>query len=151
MKNKLISACVFFGLLGSSLALADDAAIRDMTSEYTAAVAAGDLQRFLSVFSDDVVVMPPDHPTARGLEAFTAFVKPFFDQFTLLETISYDEIRVAGDWAVGTFTYSFTTTPKAGGASGEELGKGIWLFGRSGDGAWKITQAVWNRDQPSPP
>ncbi len=130
---------------------ADEAAIRDMTSDYTAAVAAGDLQRFLSVFSDDVVVMPPDHPTARGRDAFTAFVKPFFDEFTLLETISYDEIRVAGDWAVGTFTYSFTTTPKAGGASSRELGKGIWLFRRSGDGAWKITHAVWNRDDPSPP
>ncbi|MEE8447347.1 MAG: nuclear transport factor 2 family protein, partial [Gemmatimonadota bacterium] len=52
---------------------ADEAAIRDMTSDYTAAVAAGDLQRFLSIFSDDVVVMPPDHPTARGRDAFTAF------------------------------------------------------------------------------
>ncbi len=130
---------------------ADEAAIRAMTSDYTAAVAAGDLQRFLSVFSDDVVVMPPDHPTARGRDEFTAFVKPFFDEFTLLETISYEEIRVAGDWAVATFTYSFTTTPKAGGASSQELGKGIWLFGRSGDGAWKITHAVWNRDEPSPP
>ena len=94
---------------------ADEAAIRDMTSDYTAAVAAGDLQQFLSVFPDDVVVMPPDHPTARGRDAFTTFVKPFFDEFTLLETISYDEIRVAEDWAVGTFAYSFTTTPKAGG------------------------------------
>ncbi len=150
MNHKLV-IIITFTLFWSPQVVADEAAIRDMTSEYTAAVAAGDLQRYLSVFSDDVIVMPPDHPTARGLEAFTAFVKPFFDQFTLLETISYDEIRVAGDWAVGTFTYSFTTTPKAGGASGEELGKGIWLFGRSGDGAWKITQAVWNRDQPSPP
>ena len=130
---------------------ADEAAIRDMTSVYTAAVAAGDPQRFLSVFSDDVVVMPPDHPTARGRDAFTTFVKPFFDEFTLLETISYDEIRVAGDWAVGTFTYSFTTTPKAGGASSQELGKGIWLFGRSGEGGWKITHAVFNRDEPVPP
>ncbi len=130
---------------------ADEAAIRDMTSDYTAAVAAGDLQRFLSVFPDDVVVMPPDHPTARGRDAFTTFVKPFFDEFTLLETISYEEIRVAGDWAVGTFTYSFTTTRKAGGAASEELGKGIWLFRRSEDGAWKITHAVWNRDEPSPP
>ncbi len=130
---------------------ADEAAIRNMTSDYIAAVAAGDLQRFLSVFADDVVVMPPDHPTARGRDAFTTFVKPFFDEFTLLETISYDEIRVAGDWAVGTFTYSFTTTPKAGGASSRELGKGIWLFRRSGGGTWKITHAVWNRDQPSPP
>ena len=68
--------------------VADEAAIRDMTSEYTAAVAAGDLQRYLSVFSDNVVVMPPDHPTARGRDAFTTFVKPFFDEFTLLETIS---------------------------------------------------------------
>ncbi len=34
---------------------ADEAAIRAMTSDYTAAVAAGDLQRFLSVFPDDVV------------------------------------------------------------------------------------------------
>ncbi len=130
---------------------ADEAAIRDMTSDYAAAVAAGDLQRFLSVFTDDVVVMPPDHPTARGREEFAAFVKPFFDQFTLLETISYEEIRVAGDWAVGTFTYSFTTTPKGEGASSQELGKGIWLFRRSGDGTWKITHAVWNRDQPSSP
>jgi uncharacterized protein (TIGR02246 family) len=129
----------------------DEAAIRAMTSEYMAAVAAGDLRRFLAVFRDDVIVMPPDHPTARGRDAFTAFVKPFFDEFTLSETMSYDEIRVAGDWAVGTFTYTFTTTPKAAGVPSQELGKGIWLFGRSADGAWRITHAAWNRDEAALP
>ena len=96
MNYKLV-ALITFTPIWSPQVVANEAEIHEMTSEYTAAVAAGDLQRFLSVFSDDVVVMPPDHPTTRGLEAFTAFVKPFFDQFTLLETISYDEIRVAGD------------------------------------------------------
>jgi uncharacterized protein (TIGR02246 family) len=130
---------------------ADEEAIRSAASAMTAAEGAGDFERFMSLHTDDVVIMPPDQPAVMGKAAFTSLLRPFFDQFTLQETLSYSDIRVSGDWAVGTYTYIFTTTPKAGGAANWEQGKGVMLFRHLGDGSWKVTQAVWNRDHAPTP
>lgn len=130
---------------------ADETAIRNMAAEYTASVAAGDFQKFLSFVTDDVAVMPPDNPALRGMEAFSAWAKPLFDQNTLQEDLSYDAIYVSGDRAVGTYTYKFTITPKAGGAATEEIGKGWGMLARSADGSWKWTHTIWNRDKPATP
>jgi uncharacterized protein (TIGR02246 family) len=129
----------------------DQDAIRSVASAMTTAEGAGDLERFLSFHSDDVTIMPPDQPALMGKTAFTSLLRPFFDQFTLRETLSYSDIRVSGDWAVGTYAYIFTTTPKAGGAAMQEQGKGVMHFRRLADGSWKVTQAVWNRDQAPTP
>lgn len=130
---------------------ADETAIRNMAAEYVASVAAGDFQKFLSFFTDDVVVMPPDSPTLRGMEALTAWAKPFFDQYTMEEDLSYDAIYVQGDRAVGIYTYKSLTTPKAGGAATEESGKGWGMLTRSADGSWKWSHTIWNRDEPATP
>lgn len=130
---------------------ADETAIRNMAVEYRASVAAGDFQKFLSFFTDDVVVMPPDNPALRGMEAFTVWAKPFFDQYSMEEDLSYDAIYVQGDRAVGTWTYKFSTTPKAGGSATEESGKGMGVLARSADGSWKWSHTIWNRDKPVTP
>lgn len=147
----VLAACSQGSTRQETSSAADETAIRSMASAYTAAIAAGDSQRFLSFFTDDVVIMPPDQPAVRGREAFTAFATPLFDQFTAQETFSYIEIRVAGDWAVGTHTYTLTMTPKAGGATTREQGKGVVLLRRMADGSWKFTHAIWNQDQAATP
>lgn len=130
----------------------DETAIREMASAYSAAVAAGDTGKFYSFYTDDVTIMPPDLPAVRGADAFRAFANPFFDQYSMQETISYDGISVFGDQAIGTYAYTFTTTPKAGGGpASEEKGKGMVVLTRSADRSWKWSQVIWNRDAPPTP
>ncbi len=61
MKNKLISACVFLGLLGSSLALADDADdVRATIERHYAAIHANDMESLLSQHLDDFTMFFSD-------------------------------------------------------------------------------------------
>ena len=126
-------------------AAAEDA-IRRMAAEYTRAIAAGDRERFLSFFADDIVIMPPGQPEKRGRRAAADFAGPLFDQFTMQETISYDELHVDGDWAAGRFSYTLAVTPKAGGAPSAERGKAMAWLRRAPDGSWQFTRWIWNQD-----
>ncbi len=85
MKNKLIRACVFFGLLGSSLALADDAAdVRATIERHYAAINAQDY----------------DTTSSHHLEDFTLFLS---DGGVLIESDSFEVVERMGatiDFAV---------------------------------------------------
>jgi len=59
----------------------------------------------------------------------------------------YDELSVAGDWAAGRFTYSFSVTPKSGGPATTEFGKGMAWLRRTSAGSWQFTHMIWNLDQ----
>jgi len=120
--------------------------IRRMATEYTQAIAAGDRKRFLGFFADDIVMMPPGQRSARGREGVAALSDPLFDQFTMREEFEYDELCVFGDWATGGFSYSFSVTPKAGGPTTTENGKGMAWLRRTMAGSWQFTHFIWNRD-----
>ena len=119
--------------------------IRDMANSYTAAINAGDREKWESFFADNIVIMPPGQAVMRGLEAALSFGGPMFDQFTMNETIVYDEIHVDGDWASGQFHYSLAATPKEGGATSAEHGKAVAWLKRSGN-SWVFTHWIWNQD-----
>lgn len=124
---------------------ANEAAVRSTFTEYVAAGESGDVERFLSFFADDAVIMPPGQAIIHGREALAAFARPFFSQFTIRQVFSLDLVRVADDWAVATYTYVETLTPTAGGPAVEERGKGISVLRRGADGAWRFTHAIWNQ------
>lgn len=123
-------------------------AIRQFTADYEAAVAEGDFEDFLATYTDDVVVYPPGEPPLVGKEAFRGWARPLFDRFELEETITYEGLKTADDWALGWYRYSFTTTPKAGGEAATEEGHGMVALRRQPDGTWKWSHAAWNSDGP---
>lgn len=142
-----LSACAVGGASRNSSS-ADEDAIRRMATEYTQAVASGDRETFLSFYADDIVVMPPGQPVMRGRQAAKGFADPLFDQFTMQESISYDELHVDGDWAAGRFSYTFSVTPKNGGATSTEQGKAMVWLKRAANGAWQFSHWIWNQDRP---
>jgi len=123
--------------------------LRRMATEYAQAITAGDQKKFLGFFAEDVIMMPPGQPSARGRRGVAALSDALFDQFTMREVFEYDELCVAGDWASGSFSYSFSVTPKAGGATTTEVGKGMAWLRRTLAGSWQFTHMIWNRDQAS--
>ena len=120
--------------------------IRRMASEYSQSIAAGDRKRFLGFFAEDIVMMPPGQPAARGRQGVAAITNPLFDRFTMQEQFEYDELCVVGDWASGTFIYSFSVTPKPGGPTTTDTGKGMAWLRRALSGSWQFTRFIWNRD-----
>jgi uncharacterized protein (TIGR02246 family) len=129
---------------------ADAEAIQALYAAYGQAVTSGDAETWLAIFTDDVVIMPPDEAGFTGKEALRSWGQPYFDQFDMQATPSTQEIQVAGEWAFAVDEYTFQATPKEGGEAAEERGKGIAVLRRQPDGTWKIAYRAWNRDHPLP-
>lgn len=127
---------------------ADVEAIRAVLLAELDAARAGDTEAFTAVFTDDVIVVPPNAPSIAGdavpgwvdgfMGAFTVDVEPYFD----------DEIVVSGDIAYHAYGFQWTVTPKEGGDGVTERGRGIHILRRGADGSWKIAHDVWVPDAP---
>ena len=118
MKNKLISACVFLGLLGSSLALADDAAdVRATIVRHYAAIHAQNMEAIRSHHLGDFTMFFSDGTMLweRDWEEVSERMGATFDFGTLNVRMSnfnaqiYGNVAVATFYLVGTHTYGGKT------------------------------------------
>ena len=118
MKNKLISAYVFLGLLGSSLALADDMAdVRATIVRHYAAIHAQDKEAISSHHLGDFTMFFSDGTMLweRDWEEISERMGATFDFGTLNVRMSnfnaqiYGNVAVATFYLVGTHTYSGKT------------------------------------------
>jgi uncharacterized protein (TIGR02246 family) len=127
---------------------ADVAAIQQLISDEVAAVAAGDLEAWLALFTEDVVMMPANEPTVTGKDAVRAWGQPLFEGFDIEETQSPEELEIAGGWAFTVTTFTFQATPHEGGDTTVESGRIMWIMRRQPDGGWKAARLIWNSDFP---
>ena len=118
MKNKLISACVFLGLLGSSLTLADDVAdVRATIVRHYAAIHAQNKEAISSHHLGDFTMFFSDGTMLweRDWEEVSERMGATFDFGTLNVRMSnfnaqiYGNIAVATFYLVGTHTYNGKT------------------------------------------
>ena len=128
---------------------ADIAAIQETGMQYALAMMAGDLDLWMSCYTDDIVKMLPDTPATFGKEELRASMKPLFDNFTFEEMSIYDgAIQVAGDWAFARCNFTVTMTPKAGGEPVYIDAKDLCILKRQADGSWKYYWDCWNSNVP---
>ena len=129
----------------------DEQAIRKLTEDWLAAVRAKDAARLAGMVTDDAVFLPPGFPPVRGKNAVETMYRSFFPQFRSVEqTVSMEEVQLAGDWAFAWGTEKFTLVPRAGGAPIEMQGKGMSILKRGPDGCWKFARGI-NNTLPKPP
>ena len=129
----------------------DVAAIQSMTEAWEEAIQAEDIPALLAMWTDDLVVMGPDAPTARGKQALEESYRGLFEAFAVTATWPVEgteEIVVADRWAYQMSEFTLTMTLKAGGEAIEADGKLIMIFQRQPDGTWKFAREVWNRNSP---
>jgi uncharacterized protein (TIGR02246 family) len=113
-----------------------------------AAQNAGDLEGWLSFFTDDVFIMPPNEPALRGKEAVRAYNLPIWQQFDLHEETDEREVEAAGNWGYIRAHWKWTLIPKGGDDAVIDVGDSIWIVRRQADGSWKLSMAIWNSDNP---
>jgi uncharacterized protein (TIGR02246 family) len=128
---------------------ADIVAIEDVLNQYTLAMETGDLDHWMSLYTDDTIKMLPDEPAVFGKEDLRASMKPLFDNFIFEEMVLSDvEIQVAGDWAFCRCNFTATMTPKAVGELLYMNAKDLCIYRRQADGSWKISRDCWNSNVP---
>lgn len=146
------------GLVGLTLACrreapdtraADEQAIRAAGAEWKQAANAEDMERLLSLHTQDGSVFPPNAPIATGREAMRAVWSQMFANpgFATDQPTTSVEVSRAGDLAYSVGTYDLTLhDPK--GKPMTEHGKWVATFKKQPDGSWKIAMLIWNSDQP---
>jgi ketosteroid isomerase-like protein len=98
-------------------------------------------------YSDDAVLMPPNHPAVEGKANIQTFLQGLMDQGATgitLETIRHDG---EGDLAYAQGKYVLTlTTPD--GTSVDDTGKYVVTYRRQTDGGWRVVTDFFNSDNP---
>lgn len=127
-------------------------AIEAAVQRYVAASNNGDAEALADLYTEDAMLLPPDHEPIRGREAIGAFWRQGTDQGLEVTTLT---VEVEGNmgYLVGRYNLPATEEEPA------DSGKYVMCLRRQRDGSWKLTADIWNRsgdpdedddDSPSP-
>lgn len=119
-------------------------AVEEIWREYSASLNASDLDRWLSLWTDDGVQMPPDEPPVVGKDRIRERNQGFLDLFDFDMSITNQEVVATSDWAYSRGVYEATLTPKERGDPLHVDGKYMTILSRQSDGSWKIHRDIFN-------
>src|SRR5262245_17176545 len=134
----------------SSSQAADEAALRKLDDEWSKAAGARDVEKTISYYSDDAVVMPPNIPTLTGKEPIRSLWKSMLDSpsFTGGWKVTKVEVARSGDLAYVSGNYEFNEKDDSGKPITDE-GKYQEGWKKQADGSWKFVADMFNSDMPS--
>lgn len=118
--------------------------IRHFVKAWAEATNAGDVERIMSMVTEDCVMIPPNAPPLVGKEAIRKDQLQSFDQFIWKGDEEVVDFRVSGDFAFSRGTWAYNVTPKAGGESKKIGGKMIDIYHKQPDGSWKLFWNAWS-------
>ena len=123
---------------------ADEAAINAIWSTYVSSLEAGDIDAWLSLWTEDGVQMPPNERPVIGKDQLRTRNGGALDVFAVEIDITNQEVGVAGDWAFSRGVYTATFAPKDGSEPIPVDGKFMTILKRQSDGGWKIYRDIFN-------
>ena len=154
MKTKLLFVCDCVFLLSftfaSPAAAADtkiEQALRDLDAKWSAAAGAKDIDKTVSYYSEDAVLMPPNAPSAKTRETIRSAWKDMLTTpgAAIRWKATKVEVAKSGDLAYVSGTYEETMTD-ATGKPVNDHGKYVEIFKKQADGTWKVVADIWNSD-----
>ena len=131
---------------------ADEKAIRSTEAAWSKTAASKDLEGFVSYYTDDAAVLPPNGPICTSKGSTRAALRPMFEApgFSLTFQATKVEVASSGDIGYSYGTYSSTMNdPK--GKPVEDKGKYVTVYRKQADGKWKAIVDTFNSDLPLPP
>jgi len=123
---------------------ADASAINDIWTEYASRLNDGDIDRWISLWTEEGVQLPPNAPPVIGKDRIRVGMKRALDQFTFNIEITNAEVEVVGNWAFSRGAFTRTDTPKEGGQPVFFDGKYMTILERQADDSWKIHRDIFN-------
>jgi uncharacterized protein (TIGR02246 family) len=126
----------------------DIAEIKKLEGLYDSSINNGNLDLWISLWTDDGISMPPNTPAVIGKKQIKAGIQSEFELYYTKIACSIEEIRVARDWAFVRGTYKQSITPKVGSKTIKMNGKYISVYERQVDGSWKLARDCFNYNAP---
>jgi uncharacterized protein (TIGR02246 family) len=126
-------------------------ALNVLQKQVDSAIITGDTERYLTLITDDAVLMPPNGPPVSGKDAIGSWNRKMSSQVRIQDYASRDdEIVIAGDWAFRRATADWTLKPTAGGPPVRDVAKFIIIYRRQADGSWKVARDIWSSNTANP-
>jgi uncharacterized protein (TIGR02246 family) len=145
--NIFISLLLFSCIASAADTTATEQALRDLDAQWSAAAGAKDLEKTVSFYADDAVVLPPNEPMVTSKDGIRNLWKGFLDS---ISDISWKPTRVeiakSGDLAVLTGTYEMTMKDGT-----KDRGKYCEVWEKKADGKWKCGTDMFSSDLPAAP
>ena len=150
MKTKALLIALTLAFAAVGICLADptiEKALRDLDDQFSKAAAAKDIDKTVSFYSDDAVVMPPNGPAATTKEAIRTLWKDFLTDMTISWDTSKVEVAKSGDIGYTSGSYIVTGSDPSG-TPAKDRGKYLEVWKKQADGTWKCVMDIWNSDLP---
>jgi ketosteroid isomerase-like protein len=149
MKTKALLVILTLGLATAAACLAGDPkieeALRDLDEQWSKAADAKDIDKTVSFYSDDAVVMPPNAPRATTKEAIRTIWKDLLTDASISWKTKEVEVAQSGDLAFSNGTYEVTLNDPTG-TPVKDRGKYLEVWKKQADGTWKCVMDMWNSD-----
>src|SRR5690606_780764 len=128
------------------------AAVNAIWDEYEAAQMASDPERWIALWTDDGVKMPPNGPALDGKDPIFVRVQRGMTNAPVDEmVITALETQNAGDWAYSRGNFTVTYTIAETGVQEMMDGKFMTILQRQPDCTWKIHRDIHNSNVPPAP
>ena len=123
---------------------ADAAAINKIWESYSSSLNNGDIDSWLSLWTEDGVQMPPNEAAVIGMDQLRQRNGGGMDLFVIDIEITNEEVEVDGNLAFSRGHYVATFSPKDGAQPIPVDGKFMTILKRQTDGSWKIHRDIFN-------
>ena len=154
MKTRTLLIALLQCVVAANLCLAGDAkveqALRDLDDQWSKAAVSKDVDKAVSYYAADAVVMPPN---AAAVTTKDAIRKVWSETLTnpgatMSWKASKVEVAKSGDigFVSGTYEYSMTD---GSGKPVNDKGKYLAVWEKQADGSWKCGADIWNSDMPA--
>ena len=149
MKTKQFIVVFCVALLSVTLAIAggaEEKAVRDADEQWSNVAAAKDLDKTVSFYADNAIVLPPNQAAVTTKDGIRNLWKGFLDS---LAEISWKTTRVemakSGDMGYLIGTYEMTMKDGS-----KDKGKYCEVWRKQADGKWKVSADMFSSDLPAP-
>lgn len=124
---------------------ADEATLRNLDAEWSKAAGAKDLEKTVSYYTDDALILPPNIPSIQGKQGARAMWQGMFSVPGFGGGWKATKVEVSGDlgWVTGTYELSETD---ASGRPMVDKGKYLEVWRKQADGSWKCVADMFNTD-----
>ena len=124
--------------------------INKIEDEWTAAIISKDIDKIMSIFAQEAVVMNAYAPAFIGIQSIRKSLESWFSDITIshdtfVSAIDTIEVSSAGDLAYVRGNSRLTISTPGGVV--EETDKWITIY-RQINGEWKAIVDIWNSDMP---
>ena len=124
---------------------ADETVLIKLDAEWSKAVAAKDVEKTMSYYADDALMMPPNIPTLTGKESIRTLWKSLLEAPGFAGAWTATKVDVSGNLSYVTGTYEITETDDTGKPMTDK-GKYVEVWKKQPDGSWKSVAHMFSSD-----